>query len=89
VAMSDDEWVDIPEWDAAPQTPPQLTGAWLDGVAVPRTPPELLLAPPEQLALLAPWTPPGPPPQTPPEATRKGVPLAMGRCMTFDTSIAC
>ncbi|CAL1173311.1 unnamed protein product [Cladocopium goreaui] len=68
VAMSDDEWVDIPEWDAAPQTPPQLTGVWLDGVAVPHTPPELLLAPPEQLALLAPWTPPGPPPQTPPEA---------------------
>ena len=67
-AMSEDEWVDILRGDAAPQTPPQLTRFWVNGVAVPHTPPELLSEPAQQIVFPAPFTPPGPPPQTPPEA---------------------
>lgn len=72
------EWEDVPGGDAAPETPPHMTGVWLPGgVPVPVTPPELFLpmTPPELFLtdatpVLAPWTPLGPPPRTPPEAFR-------------------
>ena len=60
--VSNEEWTNIPGGEVAPQTPPQLTGFWIDGVAVPQTPPELLLPPElrpvEQIVLPAPWTHP-------------------------------
>ena len=48
---SESEWTNIPGGQVPPQTPPQLTGFWIDGVAVLQTPPEL--RPVEQIVLPA------------------------------------
>ena len=45
------KYTPIPGGEVAPQTPPQLTGFWIDGVAVLQTPPEL--RPVEQIVLPA------------------------------------